>query len=202
MPGVGFHTIFPKLCPTVFVVKNIAPGGKRVRIFQQPIHNGDTRDLMETDFVSEADIRHSLLKGELAVKLRNQEIIVVDSNIDLLQFDPCHKAFLERVGITNGLEVTAGAAKTFLHKVGVELIGVKNSANRFYATPDNFLNADVGGDLFTISIFHDGNRLVETKEYVLSESGGVGTGFDTIEIIAFKPKSKSTLIANYFVDIP
>ena len=201
MGNVGHNTIFPKQCPTVFVVKNIAPGGKRVRIFQQPILNGDTRDLMETDWVSEADIRHSLLKGALNVKLRHKELIVVDSNIDLLQFDPCHKAFLQSIGVVEGLEA-GGTGRAFLHKVGVILLGVKDNSNRTFTTPDDFINEDISGDLLTISIFHDGNRLVEDDEYVLVESGGAGTGFDTIVITAFKPKAKSTLIANYFTDLP
>lgn len=201
--NVGYNTIFPKQCPTVFIVKNIAPRGKRVRVFQQPILNGETRDLMETDFISEADIRHSLLKGELNVKLRHKELIVVDSNIDLLQFDPCHKEFLESVGIVDGLAATGtGTSRAFLHKVGVGLLGVKDGSNRTFTTPDIFINENRSGDLLTISIFHDGNRLVEDDEYVLAESGGAGTGFDTVIITAFKPKSKSTLIANYFTDIP
>ncbi len=197
------RTLFRKAPSTKFVVRNIAPNNKTVRIFNTPIRNRDVYDLLSVPDISEADIRHSLLKGELLIKFRNQELFVIDSDIDLLQFNDEHKAFLQSIGITKGLEVTGtGTARAFLHKVGVALLGAKNDSNRMFTTPDIFLNEDVGGDLLTISIFHDGNRLVEDDEYVLAESGGAGTGFDTAVLITFKPKPKSTLIANYFTDIP
>ena len=197
------RTLFKKAPSTKFVVKNIAPNNKTVRVFNTPIRNRDTYDLLSVPDISEADIRHSLLKGELLTKFKYQELFVVESDIDLLQFNDSHKSFLQSIGITKGLEVTgSGSSRTFLHKVGVVLLGVKNQSNRIFTTPDVFLNENVGGDLLTISIFHDGNRLVENEEYVLQESGGVGTGYDTVIITTFKPKPKSTLIANYFINIP
>lgn len=105
--NVGYDTWFIKRPSTRFVVKNIAPRGKRVRVFAYPINNGETRDLLAIPGVSEADIRHALLKGALMIKLQNKELIVVDSDIDLLQFNDEHKLFLQSVGITKGLEVTA-----------------------------------------------------------------------------------------------
>jgi len=197
------RTFFPKAPSTKFVVRNIAPNNKTVRVFGVPIRNGATYDLLAVPDISEATIRHSLLKGQLLIKFQCKELFVADSDIDLLQFNDEHKAFLQSIGITKGLEVTGtGTARAFLHKVGVSLLGVKDGSNRTFTTPDIFINEDISGDLLTISIFHDGNRLVEDDEYVLAESGGAGTGFDTIVITAFKPKPKSTLIANYFTDIP
>jgi len=102
---VGFKTFVPKQCPTVFRVQNIAPDDKRIKIFNLPINNGEICDLMAIPEVSEADIRHSLLKGTLNLKARAHEIIVVESTIDLLQFDECHKSFLESIGIDFGLDV-------------------------------------------------------------------------------------------------
>lgn len=108
MPNVGYGTWFPKRPSTKFVVKNVARKGKRVRVFNYPINNGDTRDLLAIPEVSEADIRHSLLKGELQIKLdpNIRELIVVESDIDLLQFNDDHKLFLQSVGIIKGLEIT------------------------------------------------------------------------------------------------
>lgn len=103
--SVGGNTIFQKL-GTFFIVKNIAPNNKRIRIFQYPINNGQTRDILAIPGVSEADIRHSLLKGELLVKLQHQEITIVQSDIDLLQFNDVQKAFLQSAGITKGLEAS------------------------------------------------------------------------------------------------
>jgi len=105
MANVGYDNVWPKICPTVFIVRNIAPGNKTVRVFGYPIRNGQVRDLMAIPYVSEADIRHALLKGNLRIKFEHEEIIVVSSNIDLLQFDECHKDFLESIGITIGLDI-------------------------------------------------------------------------------------------------
>ena len=99
---VGFKTIFAKQVPTVFKVKNIAPENKRIKIFTLPIKNGAVRDLMTIPHVSEADIRHSLLKGELLKKIQAREIIIEESNIDLLQFDEGQRDFLRNAGLTLG----------------------------------------------------------------------------------------------------
>ncbi len=197
-----FYTFYPKDCDTKFVVKNIAPFGKRIRIFNYPIVNGGERDLMTIPEISEATIRHSLLKGELVNKLRAQEIIVIDSNIDLLQFDPCHKRFLESVGVKDGLEVegTGGITEIpFLFKQSVELIGPKNNINRTFTTPDKFINGSFGNNEFRILLRHNGRVLIP-HEFSLSESGGAGTGFDTITIVTFTPKPTSELYADYVTE--
>lgn len=103
MANVG--TYFIKNPSTKFVVRNTAPGNKRVRIFQYPIINGQSRDLLAIPGISEADIRHSLLKGDLMIKLKAGELIIEDTDIDLLQFNDDHKAFLTAHGVNAGLEV-------------------------------------------------------------------------------------------------
>jgi len=196
-----FYTFFPKSCDTKFVVKNIAPMGKRIRIFNYPIVNGGERDLMTIPEISEATIRHSLLKGELVNKLRAQEIVVVDSNIDLLQFDPCHKAFLESVGVSDGLEAGGGIAEIpFVFKQSVELIGVKDNINRTFVTPDKFINGSFGNNEFRILIRHNGRVLVPGCDFTLIESGGAGTGYDTINFISFTPKPTSEIYADYVTE--
>ena len=202
MPGVGFETWWPKRCPTIFVVTNITKS-KMVRVFQHPIAPGTYRDLMAIPVVSEADIRHSLLKGELYMKILCDEIRVVDSNIDLLQFDECQKEFLQAAGITNGLEVhTDGYGVNYLFRQNVPLIGVKNGANKIFIVPppDKFLNGTFDGNEFRIIIDHNGRRLIQNIDYVISESGGPGTGFDTVEFIGFVPNKCSKLIADYMVE--
>jgi hypothetical protein len=201
MPAVGFETWFPKQCPTVFVVKNIAPGGKRIKIFTFPIANGMERDLMSIDFVSEADIRHSLLKGELMTKLRAREAIVTQSNINLLQFDECQKSFLQSVGIMDGLEIAAVPTEIpFAFKQGIMLLGVKDNVNRVFTTPEKFINGSFGNNNFRILIKHNGRDLVESIDYFVTESGGSRTGYDTI-ILSFSPKPRSVLVADYVVEI-
>ena len=201
MPGVGFETWFPKRCPTVFVVKNTAGEGKRIKIFHYPIANGLERDLMTIPYVSEADIRHSLLKGELMTKLRSGEAIVTASNIDLLQFDGCQKSFLQSVGILDGLEIAAvPAVLPFAFKQGVLLLGAKDDVNRVFSTPEAFLNGVFGNNTFKILIKHNGRDLVEGADYFVAESGGLGSGYDTV-VLTFAPKPRSILIADYVVEV-
>ncbi|MFA5759164.1 MAG: hypothetical protein WC942_07420 [Clostridia bacterium] len=195
MSTVGFTTWFQKKCPTVFIVKNIAPHGKRIRIFNYPIKNGLERDLLDIPYVSEADIRHSLLKGELLTKLRSEEAIVTASNIDLLQFDNCQKSFLQSVGILNGLEVacSGGGELNFAFKQGVHLIGIKNEDNRLFYTPEPFINGVHGNNNFRILIRHNGRVLAENIDYEVVNS--------TTILLSFSPTARSVLIADYMVAV-
>jgi hypothetical protein len=91
-------------------------------------------------------------------------------------------------------------------RVGVALVGPKDGVNRvFRTTPDHFVHdpSVTGRD---IEIWHNGRRLILTEvsdpsqgDFVPSESGGVGTGFDTITLLTFAPVGKSTLVADYTV---
>jgi len=203
--GVGFGTFFPKQCPTVFKVLNCAPRNKRIKIFGLPIRNGYARDLMDIPEVSEADIRHSLLKGELNIKIRCGEIKVIESNINLLQFDECHKQFLMDAGITEGLEVETDAyvisELPFIFKQEIDLIGALDNSNRVFTVPapDKFIQGTFGNNEFRILIKHNGRDLVEDVNYTVSESGGAGTGFDTITL-KFAPKPRGLLRADYVIE--
>jgi hypothetical protein len=193
-------------------------------------------------YVSEADIRHALLKGELRVKIFANEIRVVDSNIDLTQFDPCHRQFLIDAGVIKGIDsevfirdesglpfkastlnflgdsvtaidaggdqanvtVTGGAISSFNIKQNVELVGVKDGVNRFFTvpSPDKFINGTFAGSEFRILIRHNGRGIIQNLDYAIYESGGVGTGYDTIGIVSFVPTANSTLIADYVIEAP
>lgn len=209
MTQVGFNTFQPKEVDTVFEVRNVTLGTqqeKQIHIFNYPIPPGRTRDLLAIPQVSEADIRHALLKGDLKVKGVCGEICIVRSNIDLIQFDDEQKAFIESLactpGAVDGLEGGGGSSFNFAFKQNVELLGTKDGKNRVFTTPDKFINADIGSNSFRILIRHDGKGLIPGVDYTLSESMGAGTGFDTITFIQFAPKAKSTLIADYVVSIP
>jgi hypothetical protein len=201
---VGYRTFIRKECPVVFKVLNIAPEGKRIKLFNSPIKNGMVRDLLEIDNVSEDVIRHSLLKGELHIKLKAKEAYVVESNIELLQFDECHRQFLIDSGINIGVDPsTIGGGGTgsvnYAFKQQVTLIGVKDGVNRIFSTPDKFINGLLGNNDFHILIKHNGRDLVENIDYFIAESGGTGSGFDTI-ILNFSPKPRSILVADYVIN--
>jgi hypothetical protein len=203
---MGYRTLVEKQCPVVFKVQNIAPERKRVKVFHTPIKWGCVRDLLAIPNVSEDVIRHSLLKGDLNIKLRCEEIIVVESNIELLQFDECHRQFLIDHGIMTGVDPGdlggGGGDFPYALKQQVALLGAKDSSNRVFTVPapDKFLNGVYDNNDFRILIRHNGRDLVETEDYFVAESGGPGTGFDTV-ILCFAPRDVSILVADYYIEV-
>lgn len=184
-----------------FIVENIITNSnKTIRIFDYPILVGGTRDILRIPGISEADIRASLLKGEIRNKLLAKEIRIICSDIDLLQFNPDQKKFLMQGGVTYGTEVNS-ANISYLWREEISLIGLRDGVNRMFFTPDKFLNGFVSsGDQFHINVKHNGKDLYEGIDYTISESSGPGTGYDTINMISITPNTHSLLFANYTIN--
>lgn len=206
MSNVGYDTWWlKKQSCTVFVVKNIADRGKTIKLFNVPIKNQCVYDLLDIKYVSEADIRHSLLKGELQRKFKAGEITVVASNIDLLQFDKCQLSFLEEMGITDGLQVSSdgygGLPVNF--KENISLVGARDGVNRIYKvpTPDKFINGIFQNSEFNISVHHNGKLLEQGIDFIVAESGGNGSGYDSVIFTNYSPIARSRLLASYVVEI-
>lgn len=80
---------------------------------------------------------------------------------------------------------------------GQTLVGVIDGINTSYTTPS--LEKFIHNLPFTdISIFYNGGRLKILDDYTVIESGGIGTGYDTV-VLAFAPLSGDHLIADYIV---
>jgi hypothetical protein len=88
-----------------FVVRNISPQKKTVKVFNYPINLRETRDLLKIPGIYEAEIKSSLMKGQLRRKFLNQDIELVISNIDLLQFTDCGIQYLHGYGFTTGVTI-------------------------------------------------------------------------------------------------
>jgi hypothetical protein len=82
-----------------------------------------------------------------------------------------------------------------LEVVGGSLIGDIDGANLVFTTPDKFLR-EVGGR--TIRVMYNGVRQEEGLDYTLSESGGLGTGYDTVTVLDKPPKSGDRLLVDYY----
>jgi len=67
--------------------------------------------------------------------------------------------------------------------VGVLPSGVIDGGNTSFMTPSYFVES-------SLEVYYNGQRLRKgsTNDYTVSESGGIGTGFDTINL-AFAPRS-------------
>lgn len=71
----------------------------------------------------------------------------------------------------------------------VMLIGVINGVNQAYATPDKF-------DAASLAFYYNGQRLVRPEDFDISESLGVGSGYDTVTT-AFPPRVGDRLFVDY-----
>lgn len=188
---------------------------KTISIFHYPINAGDTRDLLKIPGVQEADIRASLLKGEIRHKFLCGDIALVESNIDLLQFDDDQKKFLFDFGFSTGVEIgydqldgyvqnliqIGGSGVSYLWREKIALIGLRNGTNRMFFTPEKFINGSYFGNVFHLTVEHNGKELYENIDYTIGESSGPGSGYDTINIISLTPNAHSLLFATYAIKV-
>lgn len=205
MTNVGF---FDNLNPKVlnkFIVRNVSNNFKTVKVFQIPIPYWQTYNLISVPGVSEADIVESLMKGELNYKLKEGELRVVHSDLNMLQFNLGQKEFLISAGVDGGLEIgtdqldpnidTGSSLPVDFHQ-NIQLIGTKNSVNRIFTTPHTFINGNFKGSEFSIIVKHNGRTLEPETDYEVLESVP-GGGFDTIRTTSFTPNEFSSLLADY-----
>ena len=182
---------------TSFVVKNIITNSnKTIRIFNYPIPVGQERDLLAIPGVAESDIRASLLKGEVLLKLLSQEITITNSDIDLLQFNTDQRTFLINSGVTNGIVVNTHNTYASLY-INQQLIGVIDGVNNIFTVPNVFLQTTE----YQISVYYNGVRQELSVDYMVAEGGGPGSGYNTV-IFNNPPdpgSSSSYVTADYYV---
>jgi hypothetical protein len=78
-----------------------------------------------------------------------------------------------------------------------ELIGPKNGVNVIFTTPEVFIQS---GET-VIRVYRNGQRsyLGVSNDYTVSESGGPGTGFDTITL-AVAPLGYEIITTDYLIN--
>ena len=77
-----------------------------------------------------------------------------------------------------------------------ELLGPKNGINVTFTTPEPFVQS--GNLIVRVHLNGQRLRLGISNDYTVFESGGLGTGFDTI-ILTIAPKNYESLLADYVV---
>lgn len=88
-----------------------------------------------------------------------------------------------------------------VRRTGIQLFGAIDGMNRTFTTPEKFVH--ITGT--SVEVFHNGRRLAEATtsdprvgDFVVLESGGTGTGFDTIVLLTFAPVAgRSVILADY-----
>jgi hypothetical protein len=183
-----------------FTVLNTSPQVKTISIFQYPINYHCTRNLLLIPGVGEDDIRASLLKGELRYKILANDIVVLCSDIDLLQFNRSRMAFLQSAGIINGLQVGSVNINVSWNQ-DVVLSGNVDGVNTVFTTPSRpFIEKPPS---YKIVVYKNGVKQLFLNDYIITESGGPGTGYDTV-ILAIPPNTVDGIVdvitADYFTD--
>lgn len=81
-------------------------------------------------------------------------------------------------------------------RTNVIALGVINGVNTVFSTPDNFIHDGVTNE----AVFLRGKRCLEGSgnDYVAVESGGVGTGYDTI-VFTRAPRPGDNILLDYYV---
>ncbi len=115
------------------------------------------------------------------------EIVVATDSVEILNAI----AAIEAIEVRQNIEVTTiGQAVAVVGslsvRIGENLSGQIDGALSAFLTPSKFLH-NIPGD--TVRVYFNTGRLVfgATADYTVSESGGVGSGFDTINL-TFTPK--------------
>ena len=86
------------------------------------------------------------------------------------------------------------------YRTGQGLIGVKNGVNTTFRVPGTELYVH-NLPFITIQLYYNGIRLNLLDDYLVVESGGPGTGYDSVTLLV-APRSQDHLTADYIVTAP
>lgn len=78
-------------------------------------------------------------------------------------------------------------------RFGVRLVGAINGVNTSFTTPDEFKHSPPTAD---ICVYYNGQRLVRDDDFVIAESGGPGSGYDTV-VTLFVPVPGDKILVDY-----
>lgn len=83
------------------------------------------------------------------------------------------------------------------YRTGIALVGAKTGANYVFTTPGNEKFTH-NLPFLTIHVYYNGVRQTLIDDYMILESGGPGTGYDTV-IMSVPPRSWDHLLADYII---
>lgn len=81
------------------------------------------------------------------------------------------------------------------YRTGVGLVGPKDGVNATFTTP-GLEKYTHNLPYLSIAVFYNGQRLLLLDDYIVVESGGSGTGYDTI-IMGVAPRVGDKVSADY-----
>lgn len=86
------------------------------------------------------------------------------------------------------------------YRVGQNLVGAKNGVNVMFTTPGHEKFAH-NLPFLDISVYLNGSRLQLLDDYLIMESEGVSTGFDTVQLLGPPLRSDDHLLADYILRV-
>jgi hypothetical protein len=172
--------------------------GNTLKRYNSTRRADDTDDQQSSSAVSGALIASETQEQLQVFFLSRLRQLIFGENAPEHWFDDM---FSEGILSLRELSISSGAA---IVRVGVALVGPKNGSNRVFRTTPEYFIHDLSGTGKTIELWHNGRRLSQTGtpnpelgDYTVEESAGVGTGYDTINLLTFAPVDSSGLLANY-----
>jgi len=99
------------------------------------------------------------------------------------------------VNFPSNIELDQTFLATDRIRTGVGLVGVMDGLNLAFSTVERFSH---NLPFLTIEVYYNGVRLTLLNDYTISESGGLGTGYDTV-ILVTAPLPGDHLTTNYVV---
>lgn len=86
------------------------------------------------------------------------------------------------------------------YRVGQNLVGVRNGVNVMFATPGREKFAH-NLPFLDISVYLNGSRLQLLDDYLVMESEGFDTGFDTVQLLVPPLYPDDHLLADYILRV-
>ncbi len=87
------------------------------------------------------------------------------------------------------------------YRTGQTLVGLKNGSNLTFSLPGPTEKFVHNLPFLSIHVYYNGQRLVYLDDYAVAESGGSGTGFDTV-IMMVAPRFRDKVFADYVITTP
>jgi len=84
-------------------------------------------------------------------------------------------------------------------RTGQNLVGLKDGVNVTYFVPGPEKYSH-NLPFLDISVYFNGSRLALLDDYLVVESGGFGTGFDSIVLLVPPPLPDDHLLADYLIE--
>ena len=140
------------------------------------------------------------MKGEIRRKLKNGDIELVFSNIDLLQFNDCGIKYLEGYGFTTGVLITPSQLSIIEYQ-DIQLVGIVNGVNTIFTLPGSISWIQLPP--YKIIVYKNGVKQVLGDDFFILESGGPNTGYNTV-ILTVAPETNPSptdiITADYYID--